>query len=72
MPVVWIIGGPGSGRGTQCEHLQLKHGYVHLSTGKAVKRILLKNRKKKIRDDRGMSSPNDSKMIKSFVFDALT
>jgi len=31
--VVWVVGGPGSGRGTQCENLQAAHGYVHLSSG---------------------------------------
>ncbi len=34
MPVIWVIGRPGSGRGTQCENLQAKYGYVHLSSGK--------------------------------------
>ena len=28
-----IIGGPGSGRGTQCEKLALKYKYKHLSSG---------------------------------------
>ena len=27
------IGGPGSGKGTQCEKLKEKYGFVHLSTG---------------------------------------
>ena len=32
---------------------------------KTSKEVSLKNRKKKIKDDRGMTSPNDSKMIRS-------
>ena len=32
-PVVWVVGGPGSGRSTQCEYLQAKHGWVHISSG---------------------------------------
>ena len=28
-----FIGGPGSGRGTQCEKLALKYKYKHLSSG---------------------------------------
>jgi len=28
-----LCGAPGSGKGTQCEKLVEKHGYVHLSTG---------------------------------------
>lgn len=36
--IVWIMGGPGSGRGTQCEKICLKHAdYVHLSSGDLMK-----------------------------------
>ena len=28
-----LKGGPGSGRGTQCEKLTIKHNLVHLSSG---------------------------------------
>ena len=31
--IVFIIGGPGSGKGTQCERIVEKYGYVHLSSG---------------------------------------
>ena len=31
--VVFVIGGPGSGKGTMCELAQLQLGWVHLSTG---------------------------------------
>ena len=36
---MWFyIGGPGSGRGTQCEKICLKHGdFVHLSSGDLMK-----------------------------------
>nr|P86195.1 RecName: Full=Adenylate kinase isoenzyme 1; Short=AK 1; AltName: Full=ATP-AMP transphosphorylase 1; AltName: Full=ATP:AMP phosphotransferase; AltName: Full=Adenylate monophosphate kinase; AltName: Full=Myokinase [Mesocricetus auratus] len=27
--IIFVVGGPGSGKGTQCE----KYGYTHLSTG---------------------------------------
>ena len=30
---VWFSGGPGSGKGTQCEKLVAKYGYTHLSSG---------------------------------------
>ena len=33
LPVVWVIGGPGCGKGTQCDNLQTKYGYVHLASG---------------------------------------
>jgi cytidylate kinase len=32
-PIIWILGGPGSGKGTQCEKIIAKYGFTHLSTG---------------------------------------
>lgn len=29
----WVLGGPGSGKGTACQRLVDQHGFVHLSTG---------------------------------------
>lgn len=28
-----VLGGPGSGKGTQCERIVAKYGYTHLSSG---------------------------------------
>lgn len=28
-----MVGGPGSGKGTQCERIVAKYGYTHLSSG---------------------------------------
>ena len=34
MPIVFVLGGPGSGKGTQCEKIKQRHsGVVHLSAG---------------------------------------
>lgn len=33
LPVVWVLGGPGSGKGTQCDKIIAKYGFTHLSTG---------------------------------------
>jgi len=33
VPVVWVLGGPGSGKGTQCAKIVEKYGYVHISSG---------------------------------------
>jgi len=33
VPIVWVLGGPGSGKGTQCARLVEKYGFVHLSSG---------------------------------------
>ncbi|XP_007645919.1 adenylate kinase isoenzyme 1 isoform X1 [Cricetulus griseus] len=31
--IIFVVGGPGSGKGTQCEKIAQKYGYTHLSTG---------------------------------------
>ncbi|XP_060697493.1 adenylate kinase isoenzyme 5-like isoform X1 [Hemiscyllium ocellatum] len=31
--IIFVVGGPGSGKGTQCEKVVHKYGYTHLSTG---------------------------------------
>jgi len=31
--IVFIVGGPGCGKGTQCEKIVAKYGYCHLSSG---------------------------------------
>lgn len=33
MKIIWIIGGPGCGKGTQCEKIIAKYGFAHLSSG---------------------------------------
>lgn len=33
MKTVWIIGGPGCGKGTQCECMIKQYGFVHISSG---------------------------------------
>lgn len=33
MPIIWILGGPGSGKGTQCATIVEKYGFSHYSTG---------------------------------------
>lgn len=31
--MIFVLGGPGSGKGTQCMILVKKYGFIHLSTG---------------------------------------
>uniref|UniRef100_UPI00358E81D6 adenylate kinase isoenzyme 1-like n=1 Tax=Myxine glutinosa TaxID=7769 RepID=UPI00358E81D6 len=31
--IIFVVGGPGSGKGAQCEKIVAKYGYTHLSTG---------------------------------------
>jgi len=33
IPVIWVLGGPGAGKGTQCEKIVANYGFSHLSTG---------------------------------------
>lgn len=36
---MYVLGGPGSGKGTQCEMLRERFGFVHLSVG-ALPRLM--------------------------------
>merc|ERR1712193_595100 len=36
LPVIWVLGGPGCGKGTQCDRIVAKYGYTHLSSGDLV------------------------------------
>jgi adenylate kinase len=31
--IIFVLGGPGSGKGTQCDKIVAKYGFTHLSTG---------------------------------------
>uniref|UniRef100_A0A0N4Z7L5 Adenylate kinase isoenzyme 1 n=1 Tax=Parastrongyloides trichosuri TaxID=131310 RepID=A0A0N4Z7L5_PARTI len=33
VPIIFIVGGPGSGKGTQCDKIVAKYGLTHLSSG---------------------------------------
>ncbi|KAK4879954.1 hypothetical protein RN001_008100 [Aquatica leii] len=33
VPIIWVLGGPGSGKGTQCDKMVAKYGLTHLSSG---------------------------------------
>jgi adenylate kinase len=39
-PKIIIIGGPASGKGTQCEHIASAYGVVHLSTGDMLRKAV--------------------------------
>merc|ERR1712180_59326 len=33
LPGIWVLGGPGCGKGTQCDKIVAKYGYTRLSSG---------------------------------------
>ena len=35
---MWVLGGPGSGKGTQCSKIVEKYGVVHLSSGDLLRK----------------------------------
>lgn len=35
--VIFVVGGPGSGKGTQCEKISKEFGYTHLSSGDLIR-----------------------------------
>merc|ERR1711862_762320 len=37
LPIIWLIGGPGSGKGTQCDRIVGKFGFTHLSSGELLR-----------------------------------
>merc|ERR1712168_334694 len=38
--IIFILGGPGSGKGTQCEKIKQKYNYDHLSTGDLLRDVV--------------------------------
>ncbi|KAJ3656809.1 hypothetical protein Zmor_015857 [Zophobas morio] len=63
VPVIWVIGGPGSGKGTQCEQIAIKYGLEHISVGKLLRDEVengsCKGAKLKHIMDRGELVPNE-------------
>jgi len=45
-PIVWVMGGPGSGKGTQCEKIALKFGFTHLSSGDLLRAEVMSGSKR--------------------------
>ncbi|XP_063114132.1 adenylate kinase isoenzyme 5 [Cavia porcellus] len=41
--IIFVMGGPGSGKGAQCEKLAAKYGLVHLSPGRLLRAELASN-----------------------------
>jgi len=46
LPVIWILGGPGSGKGTQCDNIRVKTGFCHLSSGDLLRNEVVSGSKR--------------------------
>lgn len=38
--IIFILGGPGSGKGTQCDIMTKKYGFLHYSTGDLLREFI--------------------------------
>lgn len=38
--VIFILGGPGSGKGTQCERMVDRYNFIHYSTGDLLREFI--------------------------------
>ncbi|XP_053549482.1 UMP-CMP kinase [Bombina bombina] len=55
--VVFVLGGPGAGKGTQCERIVEKYGYTHLSAGDLL------------RDERKKPDSQYGELIETYIKD---
>jgi adenylate kinase len=46
LPIIWILGGPGSGKGTQCDNIRVKLGFTHLSSGDLLRNEVVSGSKR--------------------------
>lgn len=44
VPMIWILGGPGCGKGTQCDKIVNKFGFMHISSGDLLRRDVRRSR----------------------------
>ena len=58
MGILFFIGGPGSGRGTQCELIQTKTGYTHVSTGDVLRHEVMSGSQRGLKFYKLMSEGN--------------
>jgi len=45
-PILWIMGGPGSGKGTQCERITMKFAFTHISSGDLLRAEVMSGTKR--------------------------
>lgn len=71
--VLFIVGGPGSGKGTQCEKIAREFGYTHLSSGDLLRDEVKSGsaRGKQLNDmmEKGILVPNE--VVLDMIRDAM-
>lgn len=45
-PILWVMGGPGSGKGTQCERITMKFAFTHISSGDLLRAEVMSGTKR--------------------------
>lgn len=38
--ILFVLGGPGSGKGTQCDIMKKEYGFKHFSVGELIREII--------------------------------
>ncbi|XP_062974035.1 adenylate kinase isoenzyme 5 [Elgaria multicarinata webbii] len=71
--IIFVVGGPGSGKGTQCEKLAQKYGFTHLSSEDLVQRemLSLSERSKVIQDIMESGEPVPGDIIMELLKEAI-
>src|SRR3990167_2563664 len=73
--MVFVMGGPGSGKGTQCKILEKSKGYHHISTGDLVRKMLNEHKEAEIQNIRLATQQGtllDDRMIILLVKDEIS
>ncbi|XP_068808887.1 adenylate kinase isoenzyme 5 isoform X2 [Struthio camelus] len=71
--IIFVLGGPGSGKGSQCEQLAKKYGFTHLSTGDLLQNELssLSERSKLIKDIMECGEPVPGGIVLDLLKEAM-
>ncbi|XP_074077238.1 adenylate kinase isoenzyme 5 isoform X2 [Macrotis lagotis] len=71
--IIFVIGGPGSGKGTQCEKLVQKYGFIHISTAELLRDelALASERSQVIREHLERGDPAPTGLVLELLKEAL-
>ncbi|XP_027764029.1 adenylate kinase isoenzyme 5 isoform X2 [Empidonax traillii] len=71
--IIFVVGGPGSGKGSQCEQLAKKYGFSHLSTADLLQNELLSlsERSKLIKDIMECGEPVPGGIVLELLKEAM-